>query len=129
MSLRRLVPRFSIYQPFNVSRQFSLRTMATQMPAGEADASAYKPRYIDVGTVSAQLQTKLKSLMQLFFPQIGINLADPIFRGRYHGSQKHPDDLEGVMKRAHEIGCAKFMVTGSDFTSAREALQLAEQYR
>ncbi|EFQ33410.1 TatD family hydrolase [Colletotrichum graminicola M1.001] len=72
----------------------------------ESPQSAYQPRYID----------------------IGINLADPIFRGLHHGKQRHPDDLEGVISRAKEVGCSKLIVTGSDFTSSRDALEIAKQY-
>ncbi|WQF81543.1 Putative 3'-5' ssDNA/RNA exonuclease TatD, metal-dependent hydrolase [Colletotrichum destructivum] len=81
----------------------SIVTMAT--PA-ESPKSAYKPRYID----------------------IGINLADPIFRGLHHGKQRHPNDLDGVISRAKEVGCSKLIVTGSDFTSSRDALEIAKQY-
>ncbi|KAK8094191.1 TatD family hydrolase [Apiospora hydei] len=82
---------------------------STPTPAPEAatGAPAYKPRYID----------------------IGINLADPIFRGKHHGTQRHPDDLSAVVSRAQEVGCTKLIVTGSDFTSSREALEIAKQYR
>ncbi|KAI1153541.1 TatD family hydrolase [Nemania diffusa] len=66
----------------------------------------YKPRYID----------------------IGINLADPIFRGVYHGKERHPDDLQAVVSRAQEVGCRKLLVTGSDFTSSRHALDIAKEY-
>ncbi|KAK1971409.1 TatD family hydrolase [Colletotrichum sublineola] len=72
----------------------------------ESPQSAYQPRYID----------------------IGINLADPIFRGLHHGKQRHPDDLEGVISRAKEVGCSKLIVTGSDFTSSRDALEIAKKY-
>jgi len=61
--------------------------------------------------------------------QIGINLADPIFRGRYHGKQKHPDDLKGVVDRAIEVGCMKLIVTGSSFKSTRDALNLCREFR
>ncbi|KAK4205759.1 putative deoxyribonuclease [Triangularia verruculosa] len=71
-----------------------------------ASLTAYKPRYID----------------------IGINLADPIFRGRYHGKPRHPDDLKGVVSRAIEVGCTKLLVTGSSFKSSRDALKLAEEF-
>ncbi|KAL1877554.1 hypothetical protein VTK73DRAFT_8612 [Phialemonium thermophilum] len=67
---------------------------------------AYLPRYID----------------------IGINLADPIFRGRYHGSQRHPDDLKAVVQRAKEVGCSRLIVTGSSFRSSRDALKLAGEF-
>ena len=61
--------------------------------------------------------------------KIGINLADPIFRGRYHGKQRHPDDLGAVIQRAAEVGCTKLIVTGSSFKSSRDALKLAQEYR
>ncbi|KAK4108631.1 endodeoxyribonuclease-like protein [Canariomyces notabilis] len=66
----------------------------------------YTPRYID----------------------IGINLADPIFRGRYHGKSRHPDDLKAVVGRAVEVGCTKLIVTGSSFKSSRDALKLAKEF-
>lgn len=35
------------------------------------------------------------------FIDIGANLLDPCFQGRYHGgSQKHEPDLDAVLKRA-----------------------------
>ncbi|KAI8959985.1 hypothetical protein F5Y11DRAFT_349915 [Daldinia sp. FL1419] len=74
---------------------------------GLGNESTYKPRYID----------------------IGINLADPIFRGQYHGTQRHPDDLSAVVSRAREVGCHKLIITGSDFTSSRHALEIAKEYR
>lgn len=61
--------------------------------------------------------------------QIGINLADPIYRGKHRGVQRHPDDLKDVISRAKEVGCTKLIVTGSDFTSARDALELAREFR
>ncbi|EON96287.1 putative family hydrolase protein [Phaeoacremonium minimum UCRPA7] len=70
------------------------------------EAQLYEPRYID----------------------IGINLADPIFRGRYHGTSRHPDDLTAVIGRAKEVGCTKLIVTGSSFKSSRDALKLAQEY-
>ncbi|KAJ2977431.1 hypothetical protein NUW58_g7815 [Xylaria curta] len=66
----------------------------------------YKPRFID----------------------IGINLADPIFRGVYNGKERHPDDLQGVVSRAQEVGCHKLIITGSDFSSSRRALEIAKEY-
>ncbi|KAI0865284.1 TatD family hydrolase [Xylaria cubensis] len=69
-------------------------------------SSAYKPRYID----------------------IGINLADPIFRGVYNGKERHPDDLQAVVSRAQQVGCQKLVVTGSDFASSKQALEIAKEY-
>lgn len=60
--------------------------------------------------------------------QIGINLADPMFRGKYYGVQRHPDDLSGVIKRAMETGCTKMIITGSDFKSIQGGLEISEEY-
>lgn len=60
--------------------------------------------------------------------QIGINLADPIFRGVYNGKQRHDDDLSAVVDRARQVGCAKLIVTGSSFKSSRDALAIAKQF-
>ncbi|OAQ73103.1 TatD family hydrolase [Pochonia chlamydosporia 170] len=79
--------------------------MAAQV-SGTIPNGTYKPRYVDIGT----------------------NLSDPIFRGRYHGHQKHPDDLAGVIHRANQVGCTKLIITGSDFKSSHDALKLAEEY-
>ncbi|KAL2759643.1 hypothetical protein ACRALDRAFT_1060352 [Sodiomyces alcalophilus JCM 7366] len=77
--------------------------MKTEAPAQE---DGYKPRYVD----------------------IGINLADPIFRGISHGRRRHPDDLDAVVGRAREVGCSKLLVTGSDFRSSRDALKLTKDH-
>ncbi|KAL7944475.1 hypothetical protein V8C42DRAFT_326873 [Trichoderma barbatum] len=89
-----------------ISRFSVLSTMSAPQPNSEPASVPYKPRYID----------------------IGINLADPIFRGKHHGVQRHPDDLKDVIGRAKEVGCTKLIVTGSDFTSARDALELAKEF-
>ncbi|KAI2615112.1 hypothetical protein GGR54DRAFT_614086 [Hypoxylon sp. NC1633] len=83
----------------------SIYKMASDMPV-RTDEKPYHPRYID----------------------IGINLADPIFRGQYHGTQRHPDDMSAVVSRAKEVGCQKLIITGSDFTSSRHALEIAKEY-
>ncbi|RDA92242.1 hypothetical protein CP533_5698 [Ophiocordyceps camponoti-saundersi (nom. inval.)] len=69
-------------------------------------AEPYVPRYID----------------------IGINLTDPVYSGVYHGTQHHPGDLAAVINRAHEVGCSKLIVTGSDIRSAWDALKLADEH-
>ncbi|KAK0740602.1 hypothetical protein B0T18DRAFT_482443 [Schizothecium vesticola] len=95
----------SIHKPA-VHRSSRLTTMASASNSSSAPSPDYKPRYID----------------------IGINLADPIFRGRYHGKSRHPDDLAGVIQRAADVGCTKLIVTGSSFKSSRDALKLAAQF-
>ncbi|KAF5575224.1 DNase [Fusarium pseudoanthophilum] len=80
--------------------------MASSPTPQPVDGSGYKPRYID----------------------IGINLTDPIFRGKYHGKERHPDDLDAIIGRAREVGCTKLIVTGSDLGNSRDALTLAKDY-
>ncbi|KUI67367.1 Deoxyribonuclease Tat-D [Cytospora mali] len=98
--------------PFSSSSFCALARMASPSTAPENGAAlvtptqTYKPRYID----------------------IGINLADPIFRGVYNGKQRHDDDLSGVVDRARQVGCTKLIVTGSSFRSSRDALTIANEY-
>ncbi|KAI8482435.1 TatD DNase [Branchiostoma belcheri] len=52
--------------------------------------------------------------------------SDGMFRGLYHGSQKHQDDLQDVLERAFNNGVEKIMVTGGSLQDSREALELAK---
>lgn len=61
--------------------------------------------------------------------QVGINLGDPVFRGQYHGKQAHEDDLDDVVQRALDVGCAKMMITGSNLQESHHAVEIAKQYR
>ncbi|KAH8697225.1 putative hydrolase [Talaromyces proteolyticus] len=64
----------------------------------------------------------------LKYVDIGINLSDPVFRGRYHGKQAHEDDLTDIIERARDVGCTKFMVTGSDLKESKHAIQISKDY-
>ena len=61
--------------------------------------------------------------------QIGINLGDPVFKGEYHGTQRHEDDFDDVLKRGLDAGCQKFMVTGSDLKESEHAIEIAKAHR
>ena len=61
--------------------------------------------------------------------QIGINLGDPVFRGLYHREQRHENDFDDVLQRAMDVGCKKFMVTGSDLEESKNAISVAENHR
>ncbi|KAI9930857.1 hypothetical protein ASPWEDRAFT_167189 [Aspergillus wentii DTO 134E9] len=64
----------------------------------------------------------------LRYVDIGINFSDPVFQGEYHGKQVHDSDLDDIIQRAREVGCMKFMVTGSDLEESRRALEIARNY-
>lgn len=52
-----------------------------------------------------------------------------MFSGTYHGKQAHECDLDDVIQRARDVGCEKFMVTGSDLVESEEAVKIARKYR
>ncbi|KAI9220262.1 hypothetical protein BC828DRAFT_383935 [Blastocladiella britannica] len=59
---------------------------------------------------------------------IGVNLADPMFRGRYHGKQKHADDFDKVLARSKASGVESMMLTGTTLSESREVLEMTRQY-
>lgn len=65
---------------------------------------------------------------RLRFADVGINLTDSTFQGVYHGKQAHENDTKYVIQRAVDVGCRKFMVTGSDLQESRKAIALAEEH-
>ncbi|QVM08888.1 hypothetical protein D8B26_003561 [Coccidioides posadasii str. Silveira] len=69
-----------------------------------------------------------ESAKQLRYVDIGVNLGDPVFRGDYHGKKVHDDDLRDVIERAVNVGCQKFMVTGSDLQESKHAIQVARDH-
>ncbi|KAJ5608235.1 hypothetical protein N7537_004854 [Penicillium hordei] len=89
--------------------------------------SAGNPRTI---STSGRQQTTLNMAESkpLRYVDIGINLSDPVFRGEYHGKQAHEDDLDDVVQRARDVGCSKFMVTGSDLVESKHAVHIASKY-
>ncbi|CAN0076626.1 unnamed protein product, partial [Ectocarpus fasciculatus] len=63
------------------------------------------------------------------FIDIGANLLDDVFQGRYHGgSQKHEPDLDAVLERASAAGVEKMIVTAGTLEESREALALAKSH-
>ena len=105
-------------------------TAAENGASNVTSASAYRPRYIDVRfpLTPPQPYCNAYGRKDPDRPQIGINLADPIFRGVYNGRQRHDDDLSGLVGRARQVGCTKLIVTGSSFRTSRDALAIAKDY-
>lgn len=63
----------------------------------------------------------------LSISDIGANLTDKMFRGRYNGSQKHPADYAHVMQRAWDAGLQKIIITVGTMKEADAALGLASE--
>nr|XP_022315175.1 putative deoxyribonuclease TATDN1 [Crassostrea virginica] len=66
----------------------------------------------------------MRSLLK--FIDIGVNLSDPMFRGVYHNSTKHPDDFNDVISRAKDNGMVKMILTGGYLSECRETLELCK---
>ncbi|XP_038062176.1 putative deoxyribonuclease TATDN1 [Patiria miniata] len=49
-----------------------------------------------------------------------------MFRGVYHGSQKHKDDFLDVLQRAFDQGVKKMFITGNNLEDSRSALELSK---
>ncbi|KAF7320128.1 Deoxyribonuclease tatd [Mycena kentingensis (nom. inval.)] len=59
---------------------------------------------------------------------IGVNLSDPVFTGKYHGKQKHQDDMESMLARARAAGVESMLITGTSLAESRRCAELAEQH-
>ncbi|TFK36871.1 hypothetical protein BDQ12DRAFT_686011 [Crucibulum laeve] len=62
------------------------------------------------------------------FIDIGVNLTDPMFRGNYHGKQKHDDDFVAMLNRAKAAGVKSMIITGGSLEESRTALLLAAEH-
>ncbi|KAJ4485949.1 Mg-dependent DNase [Lentinula aciculospora] len=62
------------------------------------------------------------------FVDIGVNLTDPVFRGKYHGKNKHTDDFNLVLERSRVAGVKSMIITGGSLHESREALKLAKDH-
>lgn len=49
-----------------------------------------------------------------------------MYRGVYHGSQKHDPDLNHVLDRAWSGGLQKIIVTGGSLEESKRALDIAQ---
>lgn len=65
---------------------------------------------------------KMASRGTLRFIDIGANIADPVYHGRYRGKQAHEDDFLQVVNRAKEYGVEKIMITGGTLSESRHAV-------
>lgn len=62
----------------------------------------------------------------LQFIDIGVNLSDGMFNGRYHGKKVHADDFDAMLQRAKDSGVRSMIITGG---TASESAAMAELAR
>lgn len=61
-------------------------------------------------------------------PDIAVNLTDPMYRGEYHGKNRHEPDIEAVVQRARDAGVERILITGTSMAESRDALSMAKRY-
>jgi len=74
------------------------------------------------------MTSSVKKAVSLRFIDIGVNLTDPVFRGRYHGRQKHDDDFADMLVRSRRAGVKSMIITGGSLRESRLALNLAKEH-
>eukprot|EP01025_Chloroclados_australasicus_P057529 TRINITY_DN7174_c0_g1_i1.p1 TRINITY_DN7174_c0_g1~~TRINITY_DN7174_c0_g1_i1.p1 ORF type:complete len:366 (+),score=47.49 TRINITY_DN7174_c0_g1_i1:61-1158(+) len=66
------------------------------------------------------------SSVSMKFIDIGANLLDGMYQGRYHGNQYHAPDLDKVLERSWQAGVEKMIITAGNLQEAKDALELAK---
>ena len=64
----------------------------------------------------------------MHFIDIGANLTDAVFQGRYQGRQAHDSDLDAVLERARSAGVVRTLVTAGTLPQATQAAALCERH-
>ena len=63
------------------------------------------------------------------FCDIGLNLCDEMFKGRYNGKDRHEDDTVAVMQRARSMGVQKCILTAGTVEDSRTTMSLVTELR
>eukprot|EP00948_MAST-09A_sp_MAST-9A-sp1_P003406 g3406.t1 len=59
---------------------------------------------------------------------IGANLLDGMFQGKYHGKKRHVSDLPLVLERAQKAGVSKIICTAGSINESKTALAFCRKY-
>ena len=109
----------SVAQPYSTNITHAVTTRA-KSPAQTTLTTSTSPAPALNGQTIAVPTSRLR------YADVGINLTDDVFHGKYHGKQAHENDIQHVLQRAVDAGCIRLMVTGSDLTESQKAIGLAE---
>ncbi|EPY35477.1 TatD DNase family protein [Angomonas deanei] len=59
---------------------------------------------------------------------IGINLTDAMYQGKYQGKRYHTADIADVVRRGSAVGVSGMLITGSNVKESELAIKLCEQF-
>ena len=101
---------------------FTRRTSALfKFPSTRSLTPTHLYRRLHVSQVSMDTSS-------LSFIDIGVNLLDEMYQGKYNGNEKHAPDLPAVLQRAWDAGVSKIIITAGNLEEARAALALARTH-
>lgn len=59
---------------------------------------------------------------------IGLNLVDPMFDGKYNGKEKHKSDREDVLVRGSLVGVKSLLLTSGSFSESIHSIKLCNRF-
>lgn len=65
---------------------------------------------------------------RLQIADIGINLVDCMFDGKYHGKQRHKTDRDKVLERAGEVGVKYLLLTSGSLSESLRSIELCGKF-
>lgn len=78
---------------------------------------------------TAKMDYLSKTQWQPRYFDIGVNFLDLMFQGRYRGKQKHPEDINQVISRAHAFHVDKMLITASSIEESRSHFELCKLHQ
>eukprot|EP01031_Cornospumella_fuschlensis_P043108 gene43108-52686_t len=71
----------------------------------------------------------VECLPTLHLSDIGLNLSDPMFRGKYHGSEGHENDLDLVLQRARSCKVESALCTSTSCAETEHTFALIRTHQ
>lgn len=71
---------------------------------------------------------KMTGLKQIRYFDIGFNISDHMFKGKYHGKKQHETDLSNILNRCRLTNVDKLLITGSSLEESRHSIKLCSEF-
>ncbi|CDO95001.1 unnamed protein product [Kluyveromyces dobzhanskii CBS 2104] len=65
---------------------------------------------------------------QIRYYDIGFNISDHMFQGKYHGRKNHDSDLANVLNRCRITRVDKLLITGSSIHESKHSIKLCSEF-